>query len=767
VAEAAHFQEAALSPARRWPRRVASLLIGLPLIAGLFCGPAAVTAQAAASARKAGGVAVSVDGLTPSAPVKGDTVTIEGTVTNKGEETVTSAHVGVRVGPRLLGQSSIDDTARHSSDVRGNAPLEIGGKYTATFAKLPSGVGQHFSISVPVSKLGLGEDGVYELGVSLSGQTPSAPYERMLGIQRTFLPWQPTAVRKKSHLTMLWPLISGTHLTAETGSDAQQTPVFENDDLAEELAPGGRLERMVSLGNSLPVTWVIDPDLLASVDAMTRNYRVKFGDTEVAGKNQAVAKEWLGELGSAVRGKKVVALPFADPDLASLAHHGKNVPGALSHLQSATEVASTTVQTILHVKPTTDFAWPANGAIDPSIIDVATSAGAHYVIARSDSLQETSGLPYTPTAARPIGGGTTVVVADARLSTAFQGNMTKAGTSTLAVQNFLAQSLALTLQDPAKQRSFVVAPQRIPSASQAQSIANALGSLNAQRWTQPLDLTSAAKSTADANATTRVPSAAAYPKALRRHELPAQAFQDVKTTQTTLDNFKVILTQPDRVVTPFGNAMDRSMSTSWRGDAKGAKNFRKGVQDYLLSLTHQVHLVQKSDMTLSGRSATIPVTVQNKLVQPVQHLVLHLRSVKPNRLQLGDDEAAIAEQPLKIAGGHSQTVKFTTSVTANGPVQVYAQLYSEDGTPYGAAKAMPFKVTVSEMTPTVMLVIAGGVLLLVLAGIRMYTHRKRTVARASAEADEQPEQAEQQSDLQADTGAGSVNTSGAGEKVDL
>ena len=66
------------------------------------------------------------------------------------------------------------------------------------------------------------------------------------------------------------------------------------------------------------------------------------------------------------------------------------------------------------VKPETDFAWPVNGAVDPSIVKVAISAGADKVIARSDSLQENSSLSYTPNAARPIGGGTTAVVADAR-----------------------------------------------------------------------------------------------------------------------------------------------------------------------------------------------------------------------------------------------------------------------------------------------------------------------------------------------------------------
>jgi hypothetical protein len=708
-----------------------------------------------------GTVDVSLDSLSPSAPATGDTVTFTGTVTNKGKETVTEAHVGLSVGPRLSGRSAIDDASKHTGYTPGVDPAEIGGAYTVKFPRLASGISQDFTLSVPVSKLDLGEDGVYQLGVSLSGETSSSPYDQVLGIQRTFLPWRPESEDKKSQLTYLWPLTSTTHLTAETGSDEQQTPVFANDDLAAELSPGGRLEQLVSLGSTLPVTWVLDPDLLATVDKMTGTYQVKSGDTTVAGKNQALAKKWLGDLEDAVQGQQVIALPFADPDLASLAHRGKNVPGSLSHLQRATEVAATTVETVLHVTPSTDFAWPVDGAVDPSIIDVATSAGAHNVIARSDSLQETAGLPYTPTAARPIGGGATAVVADARLSTAFQGDMSKAENATLAVQGFLAQTLALTLQDTQKQRSIVVAPQRAPSISQAQSMAAALHALDPQRWTQATDLVTAAKAAPDARATTRVPRASAYPRSLRSRELPVQAFQDVRVTQSSLDGFKVVVTQPDRVVTPFGNAITRELSTSWRGHAANGTVYRAGVQKYLTTLTGRVQLVQKSDMTLSGRSATIPVTVQNKLVQPIGHLKLRLTSVNPTRLHVGNSKDTLAEQQVNVEGGHSQTVKFNTTANANGPIKVYAQLYTEDGTPYG--KAMPFTVNVSEMPANVMLVIGGGVLLLLLAGVRMYSHRKRAAARGAAAGGDIPEQP---SDPTPDTGPESGDPASVSEKVD-
>ncbi|MFI7499422.1 DUF6049 family protein [Streptomyces sp. NPDC049687] len=796
MAEAADFPGMSPSPARRWLRRTGALLAGAPLLAGLLQLPMlpahADTPAAAKEAATTGTVAVAVDSLSPAVPTDGDTVTVSGTVTNKGKQAVTDAHVGLQVGSALTTRSAIDAAAKDANGLSGSSGSEVGGKYVAEFSELTPGVAEHFSISVPVDELDLGDDGVYPLGVSLSGETSAQPWEQVLGIQRTFLPWQPDEADTATKTTVLWPLVSTVHMTAETGSNAQQTPVFLNDDLAEEIAPGGRLEQLLSLGKELDVTWVIDPDLLASVDAMTGSYRVRAdGDTTTAGTHQAVAKQWLAELQQAVADREVVALPFADPDLASLAHNGTGVTSSLSQLKAATDVAATTVETVLHVTPSTDFAWPVDGAVDRSIVKVATSAGADKVIARSDSLAENGGLSYTPSAARPIGGGTTAVVADARLSKTFQGDLTKASASTLAVQQFLAQSLEVNLQTH-KQRSIVVAPQRMPTASQAQALAQAVSALQGGNWSQSQDLTAAAKAKPDSGATTKVPSRSAYPSSLRKQELQRSAFEQTAATQDTLDNFKVILTDKSRVVTPFGRATNREMSTSWRGLSTAASTFRQGVQSYLDTLTDQVKLIDKSDTKLSGRSATIPVTVQNNLVQGVDHLILRLTSANDTRLEIGGD--VYAQEAIEVSGGHSTTVKFTTSANVNGQTRVIAQLYTEDGQKYGGE--VVFDVKVTEITATVMLVIGGGVLLLVLAGFRMYTQRKRAAAREAEEAgaeetaetgaDDGPENPagsadrteeesgarsgaddpQQASDGTPDTAAESTDPSGTGERVD-
>ncbi|MFE9020244.1 DUF6049 family protein [Streptomyces sp. NPDC007808] len=801
MAEAADFQGTSPSPARRWLRRTGALFAGVPLLAGLLQLPAAAPSHAAEqdslrAAPASGSVSVAVDSLTPAVPTEGDTLTVSGTVTNEGKQTVTDAQVDLRLGPALNTRSDVDTVARRSAYQDGLDGAAVGGKYIKEFAKLTPGVAHRFSISVPVDKLDLGRDGVYQFAVSLSGETSAQPWDRVLGIQRTFLPWQPDGADTKTRTTVLWPLVSTAHMTAQTGSNEAQTPVFSDDELAEEIAPGGRLEQLVSLGKELDVTWVIDPDLLASVDAMTESYRIQGkGESTTPGDRQAVAKQWLAELQEAVQDKEVVALPFGDPDLASLAHNGTSVTGSLSHLKVATDVAADTVDSILHVQPTTDFAWPVNGAIDPSIVKVATSGGADKVIARNDSLVETRGLPYTPSAARPIGGGTTAVVTDARMSTVFQGDLTRASSSTLAVQRFLAQSLALNLQSD-KQRSIVVAPQRMPTASQAQTMAEAVAALQGGSWSQSQDLTAAAAAKPDPGATTKVPAASRYPSALRKQELSRSAFEQIESTQSKLDKFKVILSDESRVVTPFGRAMNREMSTSWRGRSGQAADYRNAVEAYLDSLAGQVTLIDKSETKLSGRSAMIPVTVQNNLVQGVEHLVLRLTSTSPRRLEIGGDD--FSEQQVTVSGGHSQTVKFTTSAQANGQAEVIAQLYTEDGQKYGSP--VRFDVRVTEFTATVMLVIGGGFLLLVLAGFRMYTQRKRAAARDVEEDDAQePNEAdgdaensngpderptpqdlldeesgtgtredapEQPSDLTPDTAAENADPSGTGERVD-
>ncbi|THA25483.1 hypothetical protein E4198_12820 [Streptomyces sp. RKND-216] len=799
MAEAAEKQHTQTAPTTRRLRRAAvAVLTAAPLLGGLppaaAAAPQPATApvaapgdatRAPAAPQDGGTVEVELTELTPAVPDEDDILTISGTVTNNGRSRITEGVVDLRVGATLDSRSAMNQAAERTGFTPGVDPAALD-DHAAKVPTLAPGVTRPFTLEVPVGDLGLESSGIHELGVSYSGHTPSQPFEQVLGIQRTFLPWQTSEMDKRTRFTYLWPLISSSHLTARTEADEQQTPIFRSDDLEEAIAPGGRLQQMVQLGKDLPVTWVVDPDLLASVHAMTQPYEVRTGEGKTKpGRAQATARQWLSDLTQAVEEDEVVALPFADPDVASLAHRGQAVPDALSRLRSATTLAQKTVGNILYTDFSTDFAWPVEGAVDTSVVDVATSAGADHVIASSESFSDTRNLPYTPAAARPIGGGTTAVVADQGLSEAFEGDLTHAGASTLAVQKFVAHTLAIGMQVPGKQRSVLVAPQRRPTVSQARAMAEAIEALDTHdRWAQSADLTETANARPDASADRSVPRPGGYPDRLRENELPTEAFRQIHSTQGTLEDFLDILAEPDRLRAPVGTATDRALSTSWRGHPGAARDYRESVQDYLVGLTGQIELIDKSDLTLSGRSATLPVTVQNNLAQKVDGLTLHLTSSRSIGLRIED-----RMQPVVVDGGHSQSIKFDTTAKANGRTTVTAQLFTKDGKPWG--EPVSFQVKVTSITSTVLLVIAAGVGLVVLAGIRMYTQRKRRGPAADPDAPlpepsgddepshshenpethgtQAPDDAEQAGEREQDTrktDAGNGGRTGTGEKVD-
>lgn len=747
--------------------RVTALLAGATLLTGLLQAVQATRSQAAtgSGSRTA---AVSLNELSPRIPVDGGSVTVTGTVTNNSKSTITDARIGVRIGRGgpLETRSAMKSATTRTGYTNALDGDQIAG-HTVALPNIRSGLNASFTLKVPVSALNLDTTGVYQLGVTLSGQTAPEPYDHVLGIKRTFLPWYAAGESAKPlQISYLWPLTDRPHISPRGDTDSQQSPIFLDDDLAAELAPGGRLQEMVQLAKQLPVTWVVDPDLLASVDAMTKGYRVAApgGDVTrtVPGTGAALARDWLNSLKTAVEGEEVVALPFGDVDVASLAHRGAKVSGTLAHLKTATTLGVNTVETILGGKPTANVAWPVDGAVDPSIVSVARTGGASRIIARSDTFQDS--LDYTPTAARPIGGGTTAVVSDATLSTAFTGQMLYAQNANLAIQNFLAQTLMITMQAPAKQRTVLVAPERMPDVPQAQAMAAAISAVDDGPWAATVSFDTAAKAHPDADANRKVPRA--YPSALRKRELSTHAFRQLQATQRDLNGFVVILTRKDRVTVPFGNAMLRSMSTQWRADAAGAADYRDSIHGYLQDLMDAVHILKKSSLTLSGRSGTIPVTVKNELNQPITGLQLRLTSGTTIRLEISGPE-----QPITIDGGHTRTLKFRTTARGNGRTSITAALYTQNGALYNKNDGtIGFEVKITNVTDLVMLIIAAGLLLLVLAGVRIYRQRKRRAAAGHGEDGHRTAtdgtDPGQPGDPAADTGRESPEPSPADEKVD-
>ncbi|WP_370091648.1 DUF6049 family protein [Streptacidiphilus sp. MAP12-20] len=750
-----------------------TLASGLVLLAGPTLAPAAEAApqikvtEVPGSAPAAAGTAprgtglttrdsnvpidVTLDTVLPAAPAPTGQVTLTGTVTNRGTSTIDGLHVGLTTtGRAVRSRSEIETTIPNGkpSDLDG---LEIDDpSLQAKIGALVPGASAPFTITAPVGKLrlGTGPDGVYVLGVDAQS-TVGATAGRTLGITRTFLPIHPaSSTDKPTKVATLWPLTDAPKIQAQTYLDPSgvEEPVLTDDNLAASLAQEGRLNQLTGIGQANPglhLSWVIDPDLIDTVYAMTKNYQVAGPAADAQGANNTcnclkkgtgsdAASAWLSSLQNTLTQPSkadVISLPYADPDLASLAHNAGGGP-TLSALLPLTTSALGLDR--LQVDAAHNVAWPYQGAVDTSIERLAKTSGANQIIVNGTSLPDSQNLNYTPNAARSIGNGMTAVVADGALAKIFAGDLSSKSAQTAATQQFLAETLAITQERPDQQRFVLVQPPRQMSTATAQTLATALTDAQSGKWVSPTDLKSVVQAGATPGANTSVPQS--YPAQLRSTEISADAFDGLLRSGERLAWLEQILTRPDRLREPFSAAMVRSVSTAWRENASAGSDYRQSMGGYVSTLGVAVKILPKAtDVVVPGNnsSAQVAVTVENDLEQTVGKMRLSLTSSAPKRLQVNT-----SDYDVSVTGGRTKkTYKFKVTTTANGTVPMTATLYStQDG---HQISQIPFKVNATSVSTGVITVIAGGGLLVVLAGLRLYWKRKKNAALEAANSENQ------------------------------
>ncbi|MCX4747656.1 DUF6049 family protein [Kitasatospora sp. NBC_01287] len=740
--------------ARRLTRalRSTALLTGALALLGTAIGPAAAaggTPPSFATASPDSPAVVTISAVQQPGAAPGDPLTVTGTVTNTGNSTLKSPQLGLALGQgaqplRLRGTIAgvVDRGDPGSSDGTVlKAPV-------TTLGDLPPGASAAFALpQVAQSDLKLPKEGVYELAVEVEAGNGDDSSAHPVGIGRTLLPYYPggSTDDKPTQVATLWPLTHAPELVAQTMQDSDQTPipVLRDDSLATELQPDGRLDKLVTLGSAIPsLTWVIDPDLLDAVYAMTKPYRVQLPgqgtktaakDTTSAGTGQAAATKWLEKLRQAVtkNGDEVVALPYGDPDLASIAHNGGNLAGLSTAIGKAQQAGQLTVEGRLSVDPQDDVAWPYQGYLDPQTAQVAQQLGGSRVIVNSASVTDPHNLNYSANAARPLPNGQTAVVADSTIADVLQSyNPSTPGADSAAEQRLLAETLAVTLQQPYTPRTLVVMPPRNLSAAAAQVLQQSLLTARTGQWINPVSLDTVTSTPADPNTDgTAIAPADSYPSAARRGELPTAALAQVDRTQQDMDQLLPILTIPTRVSGPFGAAMLRSVSTAWRGAEPTGGTYRNDVEGYLSDLQKAVGIPNKTKITLAGDSGVIQVSVHNDLQQAVTNLQLRLTSSQPHRVNVSKP------QDIVLNAAQSASSKFFAQAQGNGPVQMTAQLYSTGPNPQPYGPEVKFTVEVSQVPSGVWWVVGAGAALVLLAGLRFYLQRRKR----RGEQDEDPD----------------------------
>ena len=716
---------------------------------------AAPTARDASAVNQTYPAVVSLKSIDPPIPVAGQKITITGTVKNSGNSTLPSVQVGLAVGSRIGDRSAIASIAADTTPQPGLDAQELSNTPTQQLGPLVAGAtSTQFTLTMDVNDLGLGADGVYELDVDATTATLQP-----LGVARTFLPFDPTPTSAQPvQVATLWPLVEQPKEQPQryqtNAADLTGQAVLTDDDLAQDLSPEGRLGQLVyqgSINPALRLSYVIDPDLITTVDEMRNGYRVVSTPQGNVGattpecnctKNgsdagTAAAKQWMLTLQSALVGlgpQQIISLPYADPDLATLAHNPSASSAVVSELAA---VGSASVPDLLQVKADDSVAWPYQGYTDAQVVALARSLHDTQIVANSTSLPY--GVNYTPNAARSLGNGMTAVVADSNIADIFAGNLTTTSEQTMAEQQFLAETLQITQDQPGVQHSILVQPPRDMSASTADTLLAALQAAQAGKWIKPVSYGTVASAQPTPGLSSTL---APYPASVRRNEL--QTLPNVELIQADLNELQKIIAPPDPYRSQFDAAILRSVSTQWRDQQQAGEDYQQNTQQYLTNLLNSVSILTKpTGVTLPGsNSATIPITVENNLPQTLTNLVVRLTSLSPNRLAV----EGTGVQKVTNAGNTKPSYKFQVKAAENGKVKLVAQLFTTvDGTmvPYNdipeTDASITFEVNVTQVSGGVIAVIAGGGLLVVLAGLRLYWKRRKNTALATGNGPDGPD----------------------------
>lgn len=373
---------------------------------------------------------VRIDRVTPDVvtTTSDPTVTVAGTVLNVGDRPVHDVVV------RLEDAAAVKTSAGLRTNLSGDVDqFEAVGDFITLTPELARGQQVPFTLSYPLRAAGqpslrIDNPGVYPVMVNVNG-TPDYGEPARLDDARFLLPVlgvppdpstdsadavadvKPPDTSQPVGLTLLWPIADRPRLAA--GAPGGATPVrLIDDDLAAALAPGGRLDTLLSAvefatspevdpdGRVRAATCLaIDPDLLVTVNAMTAGYVVNIGPDAGpgtptrpgAGQNAAIA--WLNRLKALGQRMCVVATPYAQADLDAL----RRVSDAgLSRI--ATISAGDIVDQILGIASVRGVALLGDGPLTGPAVRLLSDQGGQTVAiaARTATASDATPVRYSP-----------------------------------------------------------------------------------------------------------------------------------------------------------------------------------------------------------------------------------------------------------------------------------------------------------------------------------------------------------------------------------
>ena len=675
-------------------------------------------------------IAVVVDRITPIAPQPGDTLRISGKLLNSSDSPLTkvSARLGISASPleqraQITQQSELElNPEAEPVDYFLNKT-----KVPISEALLP-GDEANFAVSIPVNDLPLGRDGVYTLMVEVLGTDGAGQMGRQGGF-RTFMPWMgPDS--NPIDLVWLWPLIDYPAQEANN--------VLLNEDIPRSLAPGGRLDSLLTVGsdNADKVSWVADPQLLQVVQDMAGGYQVRNGETLSVGDSSTESGQWISRLKDALLASQDLdsvksgksdrlplrVTPYADIDAGAVTGAGMETNVVLS-----TTMAAGVASSVLEQAVSGTLYWAPSGRLNRETGDLLASSGVRTVILRANALSPSQ--PNTiSTGLGVLGttyGGMNAVLIDPGLSTTLGLNQSSQSNAILMRQRFLAETALMSqlIRKDAPSRMVVAGPREIRWDPSSEALNTLLGATGSVPWLQSASLSDLL--TEDSTAIPR--KRGGYGPKSQKAELPSAYLKKVQKASDQLAALTAVLDNPRGITRAYAEAILRAQSSAWRVDPATGEELVSSITTSLQDQTDKVYALSQGTITLSGESGLVPVTIANDLDRSVT-IGVQLR---------GNPSARLESKPLyeiTIEPGKKVSVELEAVVVGGRTLSAGVQLLTPEGQEFG-------RVAQIELVSTAYARAAGWVIgaafvamvLFVVVGITRRVHKAATGARLDAQ----------------------------------
>jgi hypothetical protein len=679
-------------------------------IAALACaaGLLALPHQGAARADEpTAPVRLTITGLAPVALGAGTSLSMSGTIANTGLSTITSLSVRLVIATTPIADRRDLRKATEVEGAYGSIPLF--GTTTRVVDSLPPGAKSAYRISIDAQQLPLGSPGVYVIGVEAVGFGPSGYV--ILDSARTLIPYVPDPPLPVN-VTWLWPLA--------TAPGQAPDDVLLGDTIPREIAPGGRLDDLVSAGESTPsISWVVDPQLLQVAGDMADGYLVAKGGQVRAGTGAGSAAAWLdrvrellgepgGGAGREARVRSLWAMPYADPDADALTR-----AGLTTDLVRATTASPAVTSRNIGREPDGTLAWAAGGRLDQAALDVLASAGVRTVVLRERALPTSPVLDYTPSGYIDLeasGGRVRALVMDAGLVSALalpQGNR---ATILAARQRFLAELAFVALEPTEDSRYLIAAPSNPRWAPNARLLRGIIASLRGTPWTRivPVSRVLALPPTPTVGRLD--------PQANRGRELGAGYLARVEATRGSVESLRTVLTDPLPVTGPITSALLRAESSAWRTRVREGERLLDAIEASVAGAQSEIYVIPRDNIVFSGDRGSVPVTVANDFDQPVR-VGITVSAEPAARLD------AQPLPPVEIEPGRRASLEVPVRVIGGDALTVSVQLTDPSGAAFGEPASLELRTT--AYSRAALWVAVGAAVILVLLVIFDIVRRGR------------------------------------------